>query len=123
MGRAFVFLDGGFDSIPEIFFRLLEGKQLTRSFRNCLQISQQGTAAVAALQVWMHGCILAGADQICQLGLEVMAAEVVGVPGHCGPSLRKDVRSASRSFKRALCNCDLLLPMEQSSILAISLCS
>src|SRR6266404_615568 len=33
------------------------------------------------------------------------------------------VLSDSRSFMRALCNCDLLLPMEHPSMVAISLCS
>jgi len=31
--------------------------------------------------------------------------------------------SMERNFMRALCSCDLLLPMEQPSISAISLCS
>ena len=33
------------------------------------------------------------------------------------------VLSDSRSFMRALCNCDLLLPMEHPTMVAISLCS
>ena len=33
------------------------------------------------------------------------------------------ILSRSRNFIRALCNCDLLLPIEQPTIVAISLCS
>ena len=57
------------------------------------------------------------------LGLELGATHIAGISGHDCASFPASARRASRSLRRALCSCDLLLPIEHSSIAAISLCS
>src|ERR1039458_1195922 len=86
---------------------------------------------IALLDMGMENERCARVDQLRQLRLECGAAHLVGVLIHFAgdfivhrrSSCLVFARKASRSFSRALCNCDLLLPSEQSSIAAISLCS
>src|ERR1700730_5494890 len=111
------------DRIPEAIRGVDNGEQLAGSFRDGFKIREEGPAERAILYMGMGGSVHTRADHLRHLGLELLTGHIFQVFGHRRPSLRGNVRMASRSFKRALCSCDLLLPMEQSSIAAISLCS
>src|SRR6185437_4667508 len=109
--------------VPQIVRRIHRREQLPGRLCDGFELGQQRAAKLAVLDVRMVRRILSGADQFGQLRLEVGAAHGFEIVAHSSASCVEWARKASRNFNRALCSCDLLLPMEQSSIAAISLCS
>src|SRR5580658_6302897 len=93
------------------------------------EITHQGRAVFAAEQVLVMADVGARLEQFGQFFLKFRAVHwfpillVASVAHAIDSSFRCPVRRRSRSFIRALCSCDLLLPMEQLSMSAISLCS
>src|SRR5215472_9486964 len=93
-------------------------------FKSCTSSAQGG-------QVPFFFLVPTALDDVRQDLLESLAVHVDLILSQLcsAPLYRRAAFSAllsfnrSRSFMRALCNCDLLLPMEQPIISAISLCS
>src|SRR5262249_35517079 len=111
-------------------FGLAPGQQRRVFFRNVFGVAPQLPAPPAGLRVGFLLDIAATLNDVRQHFLELRAihfcipSRLVALPAH-----RRMAFSAllsfkrSRSFMRALWSCDLLLPMEQPIISAISLCS
>jgi hypothetical protein len=77
-------LDGRLDLRPQLvrWFDFDAREQLTRRFRDRLQISKQGTAKIAALHVLVLSYAAACSDDFGQLRLELCAAHFAGIIGH-----------------------------------------
>src|SRR5436309_3634410 len=98
--------------------------------RDVLQIAHQIGAGGTCFKMGLLVGISPAFDDVRQHFLKLLAIHSVHPLRTCSPAThRREAFSAllsfnrSRSFMRALCNCDLLLPMEHPIISAISLCS
>src|ERR1700721_1252116 len=118
----------GLNIVPDLRAGIVNGQQQLGLLRNVLQIAHQRAAILAGLQVFLRVQIFTRLEQAGQLVLKNGAID--GGPVRCFPDITHRTASflwpdfkRSRSFIRALCNCDLLFPMEHSSIPEISLCS
>src|SRR5216683_1989039 len=129
----------GLDSLPDVVAGLVSGLEEEAGLVcDVLEIAHEGGAVLAGLEVLSKIGILgdtvsAGREEVGELLLKLGAGQGgagLGVVGHFAVSLRaagwldsSGWRSNSRSLSRALCSWDLLLPVEHSSMVAISLCS
>src|SRR4051812_13533844 len=121
--QAFL-LERPLDVVPHLRTRITHRQQQLGLLRDVAEIAHQRATVVALLQVRML-IDLAGIDQRRQQFMEFRAGH-----GYLLLLIRLVAAfsallcfSRSRNFMRALCNCDLLLPIEQPIISAISLCS
>ena len=132
-GFEFV-LDAEPDAVAGLFLGGFE--QLAGLVGDVLEIADQGGAVIAGVEVsledWIvRGAPVAGGEELRELVLELRTGDGGdGSLAHRTASLRaagwvdcSGSRSSSRSLSLALCSWDLLLPVEHSSMVAISLCS
>ena len=117
-------LDRRFDMLPKVVGRLHDGEQLAGGLGDGLEIGKQGAAKLAVLKMCGWRADLSpepiSSGNWAWNSAQLMLVRILRSWLRLLPGL---ARSASRSFSRALCNWDLLLPIEQSSMEAISLCS
>jgi hypothetical protein len=137
------------DAIPDLWTGLKHGDQQLGLFGDIAEIIHQTMANVASAQVLFLLVASTRIDDERQIALKLSTVHLVVSPGvldGCGgrsggvlscfhhkflPGFHllvaalsaRVIFSKSRSFIRALWSCDLLFPMEQPIISAISLCS
>lgn len=124
-GRRFL-LNRALDFFPHARAGVVNRKEQFCLLGDIFEVAHQGGAVFTALQVLFRSEIGVGFEEFRQSFLKISTIHVrpvSSVLGHTAGSFRSPVRSRSRSFMRALCSCDLLFPMEQASMSAISLCS
>src|SRR5512146_195657 len=127
-----------FDPGPHAWAGIIHRQDQLGLFRNVFQVAHQFGAARTTSQVSFFFLVPAVFDDVRQGLLEFFAIHFFLPPPldaspYSGtaaqPLIRREAFSAllsfsrSRSFMRALCSCDLLFPIEQPIISAISLCS
>src|ERR1035438_648243 len=110
------------DVVPDRWAGVVNGEQQPGLRGDVLEVAHQGRAVLAGLQVLVASEVTLRLKQLGKgiLKLSTGHGFVHGAHhNHAICSFRWPVLSRSRSFMRALCSCDLLFPMEQSSISAI----
>src|SRR5438067_6442419 len=118
-------LQGILDVVPDLGTGITKRQKQLRLISDVTQILYQIGTDGAALQVLHLGRVAAALENIGQDFLKLGARHFLTFSA----AHRRTAFSAllcfnrSRSFIRALCSCDLLLPMEHPIISAISLCS
>src|SRR5437763_2969241 len=119
-----------FNPGPDARVRIMHRQQQPGLLRDVLQIAHQIGAGGTCFKMGLLVGISPAFDDVRQHFLKLLAIHSVHPLRTCSPAThRREAFSAllsfnrSRSFMRALCNCDLLLPMEHPIISAISLCS
>jgi hypothetical protein len=128
LGAGRLFLERGLNVLPDFRAGIVYGQKEFGLLRDVLEITHQRTAVLALFQVLLLVQIFARLEQAGKLVLKdgaIDGGSVRSFPDivHSTTSFLWPDFKRSRSFIRALCNCDLLFPMEHSSMVAISLCS
>src|SRR5215467_10948878 len=128
-GQAFA-LQRLLDIAPDARAWITHGQKQLGLLRDVPEIADKVAARLAGPKVGLLLHVAARLNDVGQHFLELLAIHFSILSRSCCPAAhRREAFSAllsfkrSRSFMRALCNCDLLLPMEQPIISAISLCS
>src|ERR1035437_782461 len=137
------FAELALDLGPDFVARIFDGfEQAAGGLSNGFEVAdERGAVGILGEELLQPGVLtdlsVAGGEEFGEIvfklvGLQGVEADFVDVAGltHFVASVVTSgwggglgLRSSSRSLRRALCSWDLLLPVEQSSIVAISLCS
>jgi len=124
---------------PDLVAGVADGfEEAARVFGDGFEVADEGGAIGVLGEELLQAGVLAdlavsGGEEVGEVPFKLLGLEGVEVDfarqRHCTASADwsgwggSDWRSSSRSLRRALCSWDLLLPVEQSSMVAISLCS